>query len=115
MDWYKSKNRNKSKAGLPGDTETGGTRFASIAFGYPNALWGEPQSPQTQTEMERKDKVMLRNGVMIVIALMSGGFIGVVVTCCMVTAKKSDEELGGMMKEEEKKEGTVMQCENETM
>ena len=57
---------------------------------------------------------MLRNGVMIVIALMSGVFIGVVVTCCMVAAKKSDEELGGMMKEE-KKEGTVMQCENETM
>ena len=52
---------------------------------------------------------------MIVIALMSGGFIGVAVTCCMVAAKKSDEDLGGMMKEEEKKEGTVMQCENETM
>jgi hypothetical protein len=33
----------------------------------------------------------------------------------MVAAKKSDENLGGMMKEEEKKEGTVMQCENETM
>ena len=58
---------------------------------------------------------MLRNGVMIVLALMSGEFIGVVVTCCMVAAKKSDEDLGGMMKEEEKKEGTVMQCENETM
>ena len=58
---------------------------------------------------------MLRNGVMIVIALMSGGFIGVIVTCCMVAAKKSDEdqELGDMMKE--KREGTVMQCENETM
>ena len=42
---------------------------------------------------------MLRNGVMIVIALMSGGFIGVIVTCCMVAAKKSDEELGDMMKE----------------
>ena len=53
---------------------------------------------------------MLRNGVMIVIALMSGGFIGVIVTCCMVAAKKSDEELGDMMKE--KREG---QCENETM
>ena len=50
--------------------------------------------------MERKDQVMLRNGVMIVIALMSGGFIGVVVTCCMVAAKKSDEDLGGMMKED---------------
>ena len=58
---------------------------------------------------------MFRNGVMIVIAWMSGGFIGVVVTCCMVVAKKSDEDIGGMMKEEEKKEGTVMQCENETM
>ena len=113
MDWYRSKNRNKSEAGLPGDTETGGTRFASIAFGYPNALWGEPQSPQTQTEMERKDQVMLRNGVMIVIALMCGGCFGVVVTCCMVTAKRSDQELGDMMKE--KREGTVMQCENETM
>ena len=56
---------------------------------------------------------MLRNGVMIVIALMSGGFIGVIVTCCMVEAKKSDEERGDMMKE--KREGTVMQCENETM
>ena len=42
---------------------------------------------------------------MIVIALMSGGFIGVVVTCCMVAAKKSDEELGDMMKE--KREGTL--------
>ena len=65
--------------------------------------------------MERKDQVMLRNGVMIVIALMSGGFIGVIATCCMVTAKRSEQELGDMMKEEEKKEGTVMQCENETM
>ena len=25
--------------------EIGGTGFASIAFGYPNAFWGEPQSP----------------------------------------------------------------------
>ena len=57
---------------------------------------------------------MLRDGVMIMIALMCGGCFGVVVTCCMVTAKRSDQELGGMMKEE-KKEGTVMQCENETM
>ena len=74
---------------------------------------GRTPIPRTQTEMERKDQVMLRNGVMIVIALMSGGFIGVIVTCCMVAAKKSDEELGDMMKE--KREGTVMQCENETM
>ena len=58
---------------------------------------------------------MLRDGVMIMIALMCGGCFGVVVTCCMATAKRSDQELGDMMKEEEKKEGTVMQCENETM
>lgn len=56
---------------------------------------------------------MLRDGVMIMIALMCGGCFGVVVTCCMATAKRSDQELGDMMKE--KREGTVMQCENETM
>ena len=56
---------------------------------------------------------MLRDGVMIMIALMCGGCFGVVVTCCTVTAKRSDQELGDMMKE--KREGTVMQCENETM
>ena len=56
---------------------------------------------------------MLRNGVMIVIALMSGGFIGVIVTCCMVAAKLSDVDLGYMMLV--KRDGTVMQCENETM
>ena len=56
---------------------------------------------------------MLRDGVMIMIALMFGGCFGVVVTCRMVTAKRSDQELGDMMKE--KREGTVMQCENETM
>ena len=50
---------------------------------------------------------MLRDGVMIMIALMFGGCFGVVVTCCMVTAKRSDQELGDMMKE--KREGTVMQ------
>ena len=49
---------------------------------------------------------MLRDGVMIMIALMFGGCFGVVVTCCMVTAKRSDQELGDMMKE--KREGTVM-------
>ena len=56
---------------------------------------------------------MLRDGVMIMIALMCGGCFGVVVTCGMVTAKRADQELGDMMKE--KREGTVMQCENETM
>ena len=56
---------------------------------------------------------MLRDGVMIMIALMCGGCFGVVVPGCMVTAKRWDQERGNMMKE--KREGTVMQCENETM
>ncbi len=29
----------------------GATCFASIAFGYPNALWGEPQSPVLETQV----------------------------------------------------------------
>ena len=43
---------------MPGDTETGGIRFASIAFGYPNALWENSQSPipsRKQTKGERKN------------------------------------------------------------
>ena len=32
--------------------EIGGTGFASIAFGYPNALWGEPQSPGSRERRE---------------------------------------------------------------
>ncbi len=56
---------------------------------------------------------MLRNGVMIVIALMSGGCLGVVVTCCMVAAKRSDQELGDMMKEREKRrDGDAMRKRN---
>ena len=95
--------------------ETGCDWFCKHSVWISKRTLGRTPIPRTQTKMERKDQVMLRNGVMIVIALMSGGFIGVIVTCCMVAAKKSDEDLGGMMKEEEKKEGTVMQCENETM
>ena len=34
--------------------EIGGTGFASIAFGYPNALWGEPQSPGSRERREVK-------------------------------------------------------------
>jgi hypothetical protein len=34
--------------------EIGGTGFASIAFGYPNALWGEPQSPDHRERREVK-------------------------------------------------------------
>ena len=33
MDWYRSKNQNKSESSQSSSTETGGTRFASIAFG----------------------------------------------------------------------------------
>ena len=38
-----------------------GTGFASIAFGYPNALWGEPQSPPA-VEKGEKGNVFCRNG-----------------------------------------------------
>ena len=34
--------------------EIGGTGFASIAFGYPNALWGEPQAPGSRERREEK-------------------------------------------------------------
>lgn len=54
---------------------------------------------------------MLRDGVMIMIALMCGGCFGVVVTCCMVTAKRSDQELGDMMKEKEE-DGDAMRKRN---
>jgi len=37
-----------------------GTGFASIAFGYPNALWGEPQSPDSRER--REENVFCRNG-----------------------------------------------------
>lgn len=40
--------------------EIGGTGFASIAFGYPNALWGEPQSPGSRER--REVKCFCRNG-----------------------------------------------------
>ena len=53
---------------------------------------------------------MLRDGVMIMIALMFGGCFGVVVTCCMVTAKRSDQELGDMMKE--RRDGDAMRKRN---
>lgn len=33
--------------------EIGGTGFASIAFGYPNALWGEPPIPRQSRKEKR--------------------------------------------------------------
>jgi hypothetical protein len=30
-----------------------GTGFASIAFGYPNALWGEPQPPVNERRIKK--------------------------------------------------------------
>jgi hypothetical protein len=94
MDWYRSKNRNKSKAGLPGDTETGGTRFASIAFGYPNALWGEPQSPVT--EHERRSNMWN-----FIIGAMFGGMCGVGIVCLTVIGKQADEDMEHIEKKKE--------------
>ena len=46
----------KSESSQSGATETGSTRFASIAFGYPNALWGEPQSPRHRRKWKGRIK-----------------------------------------------------------
>jgi hypothetical protein len=32
------------------------TGFASIAFGYPNAFWGEPQTPGIQPPIEYRKR-----------------------------------------------------------
>ncbi len=37
------------------------TGFASIAFGYPNAFWGEPQTPGIQPPIEYRKEVRKLN------------------------------------------------------
>ena len=93
--------------------ETGCDWFCKHSVWISKRTLGRTPIPRIQNENGKEGYAMLRDGVMIMIALMCGGCFGVVVTCCMVTAKRSDQELGDMMKE--KREGTVMQCENETM
>ena len=61
--------------------EIGGTGFASIAFGYPNALWGEPQSPGSR---ERRDGAM------------AGAAFGIGLMCCVVAGKREDQQMEQM-------------------
>ena len=63
-----------------------GTGFASIAFGYPNALWGEPQSPVTEYE-RRLDMWNF------IIGALLGGMCGVGIVCLTVTGKRADKDM----------------------
>ena len=38
----------------------GAAGFASIAFGYPNAFWGEPQSPVAKKAEQKKERKVVR-------------------------------------------------------
>ena len=72
----------------------GATRFASIAFGYPNALWGEPQSPVT--EHERRSNMWN-----FIIGAMFGGMCGVGIVCLTVIGKRADEDMEHIEKKKE--------------
>lgn len=62
--------------------------LASIAFGYQNALWGEPQTPVNERRMKKMGMIGVFVGAMV------GGCFGVVVTCLAVAAKRADEQDG---------------------
>ena len=71
--------------------EIDGTGFASIAFGYPNALWGEPQSPR----QSRKEKVkMFFTGM--AFGIMTGAAFGIGLMCCVVAGKREDQQMEQM-------------------
>ena len=67
---------------------------ASIAFGYPNALWGEPQSPVT--EHERRSNMWN-----FIIGAMFGGMCGVGIVCLTVIGKRADEDMEHIEKKKE--------------
>lgn len=71
--------------------EIGGTGFASIAFGYPNALWGEPQSPR-QSRKERSE--MFFAGM--ALGAMAGAAFGIGLMCCVVAGKREDQQMEQM-------------------
>ena len=68
--------------------EIGGTGFASIAFGYPNALWGEPQSPGNR-ETERSE--MFFAGM--ALGIVAGAAFGIGIMCCVVAGKQEDQRM----------------------
>lgn len=66
----------------------GGTGFASIAFGYPNALWGEPQSPGSR---ERRESEMFFAGM--ALGIVAGAAFGIGIMCCVVAGKQEDQRM----------------------
>lgn len=70
--------------------EIGGTGFASIAFGYPNALWGEPQSPGSR-EGEKKHVF-----AGMALGAMAGAAFGIGLMCCVVAGKREDQQMEQM-------------------
>ncbi len=69
--------------------ETDATGFASIAFGYPNALWGEPQSPISSRKQTKENEEMLG----FILGTMTGGAMGVFAMCLLISGKREDEAL----------------------
>ena len=78
--------------------EIGGTGFASIAFGYPNALWGEPPIPR-QSRKERSE--MFFAGM--ALGAMAGAAFGIGVMCCVVAGKREDQQMEQMRIRRQKK------------
>jgi len=81
--------------------EIAGTGFASIAFGYPNALWGEPQSPGSR---EREKRNMFFAGM--ALGAMAGAAFGIGVMCCVVAGKREDQQME-QMRIRRKKQGEL--------
>ena len=89
-----SDQRNKIREKGERKQTCGATRFASIAFGYPNAFWGEPQSPVT--EHERRSNMWN-----FIIGAMFGGMCGVGIVCLTVIGKRADEDMEHIEKKKE--------------
>ena len=81
--------------------EIGGTGFASIAFGYPNALWGEPPIPR-QSRKEKRN--MFCAGM--ALGAMAGAAFGIGVMCCVVAGKREDQQME-QMRIRRKKQGEL--------
>ena len=65
--------------------------FASIAFGYPNALWENPNPPYRAVNRRKENEKMLG----FIFGTMTGGVMGVFAMCLFIAGKREDEALGG--------------------
>ena len=81
--------------------EIGGTGFASIAFGYPNALWGAPPIPRQSRKEQRN---MFFAGM--ALGAMAGAAFGIGVMCCVVAGKREDQQME-QMRIRRKKQGEL--------